>query len=159
MSAVQTMRMLNPATGEELRGVPAVSVNRIHRRAEELRVGRYVPPHMRKPLRPATRSQNGQMFVCSCLVRQHVEAMIEFNSCKFKLSNSKVLAEENKTCTICLDAFETGEGLRTLPCLHFFHLSCIDRWLQDSTQCPTCRASITDLNRKAAELTDLPVSY
>ena len=47
-------------------------------------------------------------------------------------------------CTLCLEPYSTGEQLRTLPCQHVFHASCIDCWLFDKCDsakraCPLCR--------------------
>ena len=37
--------------------------------------------------------------------------------------------EEHKTCGVCMEPYNAGDNLRTLPCLHFFHTSCCDPWL------------------------------
>eukprot|EP00039_Didymoeca_costata_P020082 m.340003 g.340003 ORF g.340003 m.340003 type:complete len:194 (-) comp19076_c0_seq1:245-826(-) len=46
------------------------------------------------------------------------------------------------SCTICLDDYEHGDVLRILPCRHFFHIQCIDKWAVESTArvrtCPMC---------------------
>jgi E3 ubiquitin-protein ligase ATL10/75/76/77/78 len=43
-------------------------------------------------------------------------------------------------CAICLAEFAPGERLRVLPrCNHGFHAHCIDRWLDATPTCPTCR--------------------
>ena len=39
-------------------------------------------------------------------------------------------------CSICLDNFKRGDKLRRLPCLHEFHVNCIDRWLISNNECP-----------------------
>ena len=41
-------------------------------------------------------------------------------------------------CVICMVEFELGEALRFLPCLHTYHLDCIDSWLMRSFTCPSC---------------------
>lgn len=43
-------------------------------------------------------------------------------------------------CRICLDSFVENEEMRTLPCDHFYHKSCIDMWLTGHrNNCPLCR--------------------
>lgn len=44
-------------------------------------------------------------------------------------------------CTVCLEEWGEGDVLRTLPCRHFFHVKCIDRWLSRHGSCPICRAT------------------
>jgi len=48
-------------------------------------------------------------------------------------------AAEQQNCTICLEAYRSGELLTSLRCQHFFHVDCLTRWFQRSTQCPLCR--------------------
>ncbi|KAF9946217.1 E3 ubiquitin-protein ligase rnf13, partial [Mortierella alpina] len=44
------------------------------------------------------------------------------------------------TCAVCLDEFEEGEEIRSLPCRHEFHCECIDPWLtRKSSTCPLCK--------------------
>ncbi len=33
-------------------------------------------------------------------------------------------------CMVCLEALRAGELVRCLPCMHFYHVSCIDPWLK-----------------------------
>mmetsp|Transcript_70452 Transcript_70452/g.132943 ORF Transcript_70452/g.132943 Transcript_70452/m.132943 type:complete len:300 (-) Transcript_70452:56-955(-) len=42
------------------------------------------------------------------------------------------------TCAVCLADFEVSELARRLPCGHYFHRGCIDRWLQRNKRCPLC---------------------
>ncbi|KAJ2783673.1 hypothetical protein H4R18_001583 [Coemansia javaensis] len=47
------------------------------------------------------------------------------------------------SCPICLEEFEPGEHLRELPCMHKYHVACIDTWLVSrSTCCPYCKLDI-----------------
>ncbi|KAJ2798476.1 hypothetical protein H4R20_004805 [Coemansia guatemalensis] len=47
------------------------------------------------------------------------------------------------SCPICLEEFEAGEQLRELPCMHRYHVVCIDTWLVSrSTCCPYCKLDI-----------------
>ena len=43
-------------------------------------------------------------------------------------------------CAICLEAFAPGQQVRTLPCMHRFHMQCADHWLRRGIPlCPVCR--------------------
>jgi len=50
--------------------------------------------------------------------------------------------EEPGQCSVCLDNFELGDGLRTLQCEHHFHVACVDQWLAQSGQCPVCKSRV-----------------
>ncbi|KAL3089492.1 hypothetical protein niasHS_006876 [Heterodera schachtii] len=41
-------------------------------------------------------------------------------------------------CAICMGDFEEGDPIRFLPCVHSYHLQCIDDWLLRSFTCPSC---------------------
>ncbi|CAE8654772.1 unnamed protein product [Polarella glacialis] len=60
----------------------------------------------------------------------------------FRATEAKAGNEEHKACTICCESFADGEQLRLLPCLHRYHLACIDRWLAQSRTCPVCKYDI-----------------
>lgn len=47
--------------------------------------------------------------------------------------------EDELTCTVCLEQVTVGELIRSLPCLHQFHASCIDPWLRQQGTCPVCK--------------------
>lgn len=51
-------------------------------------------------------------------------------------------ASGQQSCTICLEAYHSAELLTSLSCGHFFHVDCLARWFQRSTQCPLCRANV-----------------
>ncbi|KAJ1480912.1 RING finger protein 11, partial [Baffinella frigidus] len=42
------------------------------------------------------------------------------------------------TCVICQSEFCAQEEAKRLPCLHTFHVECIDRWLARANTCPIC---------------------
>ncbi|XP_056307793.1 uncharacterized protein si:ch211-59o9.10 [Danio aesculapii] len=47
-------------------------------------------------------------------------------------------------CQICFSEYKAGERLRMLPCLHDYHVKCIDRWLKENATCPICRADVSE---------------
>lgn len=56
--------------------------------------------------------------------------------------DTRLIAERDGTCAVCLSEFEEGEELRTLPeCMHSFHSECIDMWLYSHSNCPMCRTN------------------
>eukprot|EP01112_Ceratiomyxa_fruticulosa_P017405 TRINITY_DN5413_c0_g1_i2.p1 TRINITY_DN5413_c0_g1~~TRINITY_DN5413_c0_g1_i2.p1 ORF type:complete len:288 (+),score=55.33 TRINITY_DN5413_c0_g1_i2:102-965(+) len=59
---------------------------------------------------------------------------------------TRIYTPQNDTtrcsCSICLTEYDTGDRLRTLPCLHSFHIECVDKWLSMAKTCPTCKTEI-----------------
>lgn len=45
----------------------------------------------------------------------------------FQLTDEK--EEEEDSCAICLEEYQSGNELRLLPCNHQFHALCVDAWL------------------------------
>ena len=37
-----------------------------------------------------------------------------------------------------MNDFIPGELIRLLPCMHYYHIRCIDEWLMRAITCPTC---------------------
>jgi len=50
--------------------------------------------------------------------------------------------EEEDKCAICWSEFEEDEDVRRLPCIHLFHIECVDKWLKMNKSCPICRQDI-----------------
>lgn len=51
-------------------------------------------------------------------------------------------------CSICFEEFVPEEEIRVLDCGHYYHPTCIDRWLIGHTKrCPCCRGKI-EINEK-----------
>ncbi|PXF46163.1 hypothetical protein BWQ96_04040 [Gracilariopsis chorda] len=54
--------------------------------------------------------------------------------------------EEEPICAVCLEEFEPGQQVRQLACSHLYHRTCIDPWLQSSSNsCPLCKREIPSL--------------
>ncbi|MFH4978346.1 hypothetical protein AB6A40_005055 [Gnathostoma spinigerum] len=41
-------------------------------------------------------------------------------------------------CAICMVDFVNGDAIRYLPCMHCYHVKCVDDWLMRSFTCPSC---------------------
>ncbi|OEL31873.1 E3 ubiquitin-protein ligase [Dichanthelium oligosanthes] len=54
----------------------------------------------------------------------------------------RTISAEDAICCICLSKFSNNEDLRELPCMHVFHMECIDKWLQINALCPLCKSEI-----------------
>lgn len=45
---------------------------------------------------------------------------------------------KNRECVICMMEFTLGDSVRYLPCMHTYHVECINSWLMRSFTCPSC---------------------
>ena len=52
--------------------------------------------------------------------------------------------EDDYACTVCLEEYCEDDEIRTLPCMHQYHVMCIDPWLLDNGDCPMCKRRIDD---------------
>uniref|UniRef100_A0A8C2K637 RING-type domain-containing protein n=1 Tax=Cyprinus carpio TaxID=7962 RepID=A0A8C2K637_CYPCA len=60
------------------------------------------------------------------------------------IHNKYTLYNTLKCSNICFSEYKAGERLRILPCLHDYHVKCIDRWLKENATCPICRADVSE---------------
>ncbi|KAH8403605.1 hypothetical protein KR222_003114 [Zaprionus bogoriensis] len=49
-----------------------------------------------------------------------------------------VNSKKARECVICMVEFCVDEAVRYLPCMHIYHVHCIDDWLMRSLTCPSC---------------------
>ncbi|URD89623.1 zinc finger family protein [Musa troglodytarum] len=52
----------------------------------------------------------------------------------------RIVSAEDAVCCICLAKYVDNEELRELPCSHFFHKDCVDKWLKINALCPLCKS-------------------
>mmetsp|Transcript_91192 Transcript_91192/g.292771 ORF Transcript_91192/g.292771 Transcript_91192/m.292771 type:complete len:602 (-) Transcript_91192:51-1856(-) len=73
----------------------------------------------------------GGLDLTACLARVPVEKLSE----DYKMG----------PCAVCRDDMLKGQECRRLPCLHFFHKECIDRWLHVKATCPLDNLRLQDM--------------
>lgn len=54
----------------------------------------------------------------------------------------RVISAEDAVCCICLAKYANNDELRELPCSHFLHKECVDKWLKINASCPLCKAEV-----------------
>ncbi|GFP80317.1 E3 ubiquitin-protein ligase at4g11680 [Phtheirospermum japonicum] len=54
----------------------------------------------------------------------------------------RAISGEDAVCCICLAKYVNNDELRELPCSHFFHKDCVDKWLKINASCPLCKAEV-----------------
>ncbi|KAH7280815.1 hypothetical protein KP509_36G015300 [Ceratopteris richardii] len=59
------------------------------------------------------------------------------------IDQERSLSAEDAVCCICLGKYKNDDELRGLPCSHFFHVDCVDKWLKINGICPLCKHEIT----------------
>ncbi|XP_050232567.1 E3 ubiquitin-protein ligase At1g63170 [Mercurialis annua] len=52
------------------------------------------------------------------------------------------ISGEDAVCCICLAKYANNDELRELPCSHFFHKECVDKWLKINASCPLCKTEV-----------------
>ncbi|XP_042861480.1 RING finger protein 150-like isoform X2 [Penaeus japonicus] len=57
-------------------------------------------------------------------------------------SGDKEIVTENECCAVCIEPYQVSDTVRTLPCKHEFHKSCVDPWLLEHRTCPMCKMDI-----------------
>ncbi|KAM7509459.1 hypothetical protein LguiA_019912 [Lonicera macranthoides] len=58
----------------------------------------------------------------------------------------RTISGEDALCCICLARYTDNDELRELPCSHFFHTECVDKWLKINASCPLCKFEIGGTN-------------
>lgn len=51
-------------------------------------------------------------------------------------------ADREYTCCVCMENFQKGETVKTMPCSHVYHAHCIDKWLAVKNCCPVDKKRI-----------------
>ncbi|KAI3846378.1 hypothetical protein MKX03_016616 [Papaver bracteatum] len=56
----------------------------------------------------------------------------------------RIISWKDAVCSICLGKYADNEELKELPCAHFFHVDCVDKWLKKNDSCPLCKRGIRE---------------
>lgn len=69
--------------------------------------------------------------------RERRVSISQYKSLLCHNNNNSILVE----CCVCLSGFEANQEVSELPCKHFFHRGCLDKWFDNNhTTCPLCRS-------------------
>ena len=49
---------------------------------------------------------------------------------------------KGKCCPVCHENFTIGDIAKKLSCIHEYHDSCIDPWLEKDKSCPVCKQEV-----------------
>ena len=55
--------------------------------------------------------------------------------------------KKEKECPICFGNYTENDDIYNLKCNHYFHKSCIEKWVKTSGTCPLCRYNIFLCNK------------
>ena len=50
--------------------------------------------------------------------------------------------DDREQCAICFGSYCDKDQLRVLPCMHRFHMECVDAWLVKNKSCQVCKHEI-----------------
>ncbi|CAN8292544.1 unnamed protein product [Cochlearia groenlandica] len=94
--------------------------------------------HIEEPVQDTNiRFRQASKLVAKSLTRKIHNKKIQK---KKRTTYKKVSLEE---CVICLEGFNNGGRVVTLPCGHYFDNECIMKWFQTSHVCPLCRFKLS----------------
>ncbi|KAJ1376014.1 Zinc finger, RING-type [Sesbania bispinosa] len=69
--------------------------------------------------------------------RERRVSISQYKSLCHSIGRKMVMVE----CCVCLCGFEANQEVSELPCKHFFHRGCLDKWFDNKhTTCPLCRS-------------------
>ncbi|CAG7818985.1 unnamed protein product [Allacma fusca] len=85
----------------------------------------YPSPNVRRPVTQLTEEEQVKIAKRIGLI-QHLPSGIFDDTAK------------HRECVICMVDFTAGDKVRYMPCMHVYHVHCIDDWLMRSFTCPSC---------------------
>lgn len=106
-----------------------------------LRMPRVIPAS-RWESGPAVHVHEEQDKACRGLSKNLLDTLLlDHNQSAF----GRLTTNTNDQCPVCFETDDSDAFCKTtLPCGHIMCHSCCKKWLNQSTECPVCRATITD---------------
>ena len=99
-----------------------------------------IPATQQVLIRPLVTSPQGQVLMQKPK-KKTVDNLAELVEEK-TLTKDMLDKGEQKSCSICLDDFVVGDKIIYLPCFHYYHSQCIEKWAHSSDKCPLCNTEI-----------------
>eukprot|EP00760_Papus_ankaliazontas_P008773 PhM_4_TR13925/c0_g1_i1/m.100653 len=96
-----------------------------------------------------TNNNNGTRSATRVIPRLHLRQLIPLGyvirtlpTYTFDSAAVRVPDPERDKCVMCLEQYEDGAEIMTVPCMHRFHKDCVTQWLIRDGTCPLCRHPI-----------------
>ncbi|PSR96105.1 E3 ubiquitin-protein like [Actinidia chinensis var. chinensis] len=77
---------------------------------------------------------------------QEINSVVDGGVMAAGTEKERAIAGEDAVCCICLAKYAENDELRELPCCHFFHVECVDKWLKINASCPLCKYEVGKSN-------------
>ena len=87
----------------------------------------------------------------SFLQRQSVRAEEEMQDLLTLVPCQTLQVPCEEPCAVCYEDMACGDLVRRLPCLHYFHMACIDKWLHVKATCPLDNLNVRELIQQQSQ--------
>lgn len=98
------------------------------------------------PMEPQTSAAPERIVKSADLTvqKKREKELIKRNTLVFPFIDFLVLDYRLKICPLCMCYFSNNDLVRSLRCLHNFHVNCVDQWIAKHWMCPvvSCRTGI-----------------
>lgn len=68
----------------------------------------------------------------------------EYGILAYSIEKEQKNSAEDSLCCICLSEYVDNSIIKELPCTHFFHMKCVDKWLKMESFCPLCKSDVLE---------------
>ncbi|PSR96845.1 E3 ubiquitin-protein like [Actinidia chinensis var. chinensis] len=85
---------------------------------------------------------------------QEINSVVDGGVVAAGTEKERAISGEDAVCCICLTKYAEKDELRELPCFHFFHVECVDKWLKINASCPLCKYEVGESNGSSPSVTN-----